>query len=137
MAFPDLIRPALEVDLFSKTRALAIFWTLLTLSLHVIPRETILEMPGGEKFVGSTILDKFAHAFLFGVLGFLWTRGFRFRVGMIVFIGLAYGVFLEACQAWLISGRSGSVADLIADVLGLTIGATVAVKGFRTNGNVP
>lgn len=115
----------------TRIRALAIFWTFMTMGLHSIPRKQILEIPGGQSFVTSTFMDKVTHAILFGILGFFWSRAFGYRALTTVLVGLGYGMFLEFCQEWLIPGRSGSVADLVADAMGLLIGATIAARGFR------
>ena len=117
----------------SRTRALAIFWTFSTLVLHAIPRKQILEMPGGQTFVATAFLDKVAHVVLFGVLGFLWQLGFRYRVWTTVILGMGYGIVLELGQEWLIAGRSGSFADLSADLVGLLIGTAIAARGSRTD----
>ena len=115
----------------SRTPALAYLWTLITLGLHVIPRAQIIGFPGGEIFVASTILDKLAHVILFGILGYLWKRGFGHRAFTTVLMGLGYGIVLELFQQWMVRGRTGSVADLIADAVGLAIGVAVAIRFSR------
>ncbi len=107
----------------SRPRIMAWFWSLMVLGLHSIPRARLLELPGGEKFISTTGSDKAAHVVLFGVFAFLWSRCFGNRLLMVVAAGLVYGGALEIYQEWLIPGRSGSMADLAADALGLVIGA--------------
>ena len=121
-----------EKVLMSRTTTLAYLWTAITFGLHAIPRARIIKLPGGEIFVASTILDKLAHVILFGILGFLWSRGFGYRAFTTVLMGLGYGIALELFQEWLVRGRTGSIADLIADGVGLVIGVAVAVRYSRS-----
>ena len=121
----------------SKARVLAVVWTFVTLGLHSIPRAQLLELPGGETLVSTSGSDKVAHVFLFGVLALLWTLGTGYRPLAVVAGGLAYGAILELYQEWLIPGRSGSLPDLVADAVGLAIGAGIAARWFRGKAGGP
>ena len=107
----------------TRPRVMAWIWSLVVLGLHSIPRARLLELPGGEKFIATSGSDKAAHVVLFGVFAFLWSRCFGNRLLTVVAAGLVYGGVLEIYQELLIPGRSGSMADLAADALGLVIGA--------------
>lgn len=71
----------------------------------------------------SAYSDKLVHASLFAVLGWLAVRGWvlapqrwRLMAGLLLF-----GVLTEALQSQ-IPGRSASLADWLADALGLAVG---------------
>src|SRR4051794_13990880 len=115
----------MEVCLMSRPRVLAWFWSFLLLVLHSIPRAGLLELPGGKQFVKTSGADKLAHVFLFGTFALLWLRSDKQRLLTILAVGLVYGAALELYQEWLIPGRSGSTDDLLADAVGLLIGAAV------------
>ena len=115
----------------TRPSVMAWIWSWVVFGLHSIPRARLLELPGGEKFASTSGSDKAAHVVLFGVFAFLWSRCFGNRLLTIVVAGLVYGGALEIYQEWLISGRSGSMADLAADALGLMIGAGVYAWRIR------
>jgi len=75
---------------------------------------------------GSAHPDKFAHALAFGAV--LWAGR---RAGLadrwLVPLLLAHAVLSEALQAWLLPGRSGDPADVVADVAGVVIAALLPV----------
>ena len=56
--------------------------------------------------------------------------GFPFLSLSVLAAGIAYGVALEFYQGWLISGRSASPADVLADAAGVALGIAMAA-GFR------
>ena len=115
----------------TRPRVMAWFWSLVVFALHSIPRARLLELPGGEKFIATSDSDKAAHVVLFGIFAFLWSRCFGNRPLTVIASGLVYGGVLEIYQEWLIPGRSGSMADLVADALGLVIGACACAWWVR------
>lgn len=75
--------------------------------------------------------DKWTHALLFTTLGWFamgaWrSRSKRQRLAWSL-LGLA--VATEALQTW-VPGRSPSLADFVADALGLTVGAWLGWRAF-------
>ena len=75
-------------------------------------------------------MDKWLHLFTFLILA-LWFSGqyarnsyWRLGAGLI-----AFGLLIEAGQAML-SYRSAEWADLVADILGIAIGLTIAAAGL-------
>ena len=106
-------------------RVLAWFWSIVLLGLHSIPRSRLLELPGGERMISTSGSDKAAHLVIFGVFALLWSRCYPNRLGNVVVAGLVYGAALEVYQGWLIAGRSGSLADLMADTVGLLSGVVL------------
>jgi VanZ family protein len=74
-------------------------------------------------------IDKWAHAFAFAVLA-LWFAGqyrpqsyWRIAIGL-----LAYGLLIELIQNSL-SHRQAEFYDVVADVVGIAIGLTLALLG--------
>lgn len=73
-------------------------------------------------------LDKWGHALAYGVLA-TWFMGFHprgrhWRVAVWLF---ALGATLEIAQAGMRIGRTGELADLFANTLGIGIGAMVSM----------
>ena len=71
---------------------------------------------------GVPHLDKVAHAVVFGAV--LWA-GRRAGISdrLLVPLLLAHALVSEALQAWLLPGRSGDPADVVADVAGVVLAA--------------
>jgi VanZ family protein len=80
-------------------------------------------------------LDKFAHAIEYGILAILigWAAtprrrwGWR-RAGLAVTLGLVVAVADEIYQG-LTPGRESSIYDVVADLVGLGLGAVVYERG--------
>lgn len=83
-------------------------------------------------------LDKWVHAFLFGALAFLMTRGSKKQMVsqsfstqstiLILFLCIAYGAIIELLQHFFTLNRQGDVFDLVADTLGAIIGFFMVYK---------
>jgi VanZ family protein len=73
-------------------------------------------------------LDKWGHALAYGLLT-AWFAGFypRARHWRVVAWLFVLGAALEVAQAGMRLGRTGELADLIANTLGIGIGAAVSV----------
>lgn len=72
--------------------------------------------------------DKIFHVLFFGLL---WWMGTRARVGSSVALALglmAFAVGIELAQALFTATRSASIADVIADGLGVLSGAWVTAR---------
>ena len=76
---------------------------------------------------GVPFLDKVVHALAFGAV--LWAGR---RAGIadrwLVPALLAHAVLSEALQAWLLPGRSGDPADVVADVGGVALAALLPAR---------
>ena len=105
---------------------LGVYWVLLAVATHV-RQFSVDGLPG----VGGLPLDKAMHVCAFAGLAALlvWSRwwprrSWAFNAAAAVGIGLVYGVVEEGTQPWF--GRTGSGWDLLADAVGLLLGAGVA-----------
>jgi hypothetical protein len=113
------------------TRGLALAWTILVLGLHSVPRYRLMQVPGGRALVGGSGPDKVLHVVLFAVLGVLWLRCFPRRPLRVLAAGIVYGMVLELYQGGLISGRTASPADALADTFGMLVGTALAARLFK------
>jgi len=112
---------------FKICRILALGWMFLIFWLSSIPK-----LPGPFLFYGQ---DKLAHAFVFGILAFLFARSFRpqkgdvpfMRVLLITLMVTVYGCFDEMHQLF-VPGRDMSVGDITADAAGGFIVAFILWK---------
>lgn len=78
-------------------------------------------------------LDKVAHLMAFSALAFVGYLGFPASRGMriaLLFGLLAYGALIEVLQLF-VPGRSSEWGDLLADVLGIALGAGLAAFLYR------
>ena len=114
---------------------LAGYWLVLVISTHW-PGLTAQDVPDW----GWLPFDKTMHAITFAGLAMLltWarplsTRGAAANAVAAFVIGLVYGALEELTQPWF--DRTGSWADLLADAVGLTIGATVGYAVWRFASN--
>ena len=67
----------------------------------------------------------FAFLVIFGYREEYCTRDKKYRIKLQVItllITLAYGALTEALQAYIFSGRYGSIYDFLADVIGCVLG---------------
>jgi VanZ family protein len=106
-----------------RARTLTIVWTLLIFLLCLIPGN---ELPG----VKIPMADKWAHFILFGIFSLLWmcaAPGTKFTRLFIAFAaGCLLGWIVEELQGALVSlGRSKSLQDIYADVIGSAIGVII------------
>jgi VanZ family protein len=77
-------------------------------------------------------IDKVAHFFMYGTLGWLVTWGWlRARVPKRLFIALIFAMGVGAADEIhqrVVPNRSSDFKDWIADALGVTVAATIALK---------
>ena len=57
-------------------------------------------------------------------------------IGIALAIGAVYGILTEIMQETLVPGRTGSVYDWIADVIGCLLGAIIAYFLLRDRNNL-
>ena len=111
---------------------------MLTLVSLLAPANRILTfklwmvkwLPGGKWLDRNDVTayaDKWVHFSLFALLGYLAVRAWQLKSQRQRWLLVIFGCALatECLQNW-IPGRSPSVADLIADFLGLCLGATIS-----------
>jgi len=102
-------------------------WALLLLLLGSRPPDALPHPPW--LFEGA---DKLAHFGFYGVLGFLWARG-RTGKGRAFIEGALVGALWGVLDEWIQSfvGRDADRLDLLADVLGASVGAWIGHRTFR------
>jgi VanZ family protein len=101
---------------------------LLLLMLAVVSWFAFVPVPFDDR---DLPLDKARHLLAFASLAWVAAQGFgppARRGGRIAAALLAYGVFIELVQAG-IPGRHASVADVLANALGIALGLVLA-RGF-------
>jgi VanZ family protein len=108
----------------------ASLWTIIILVLTLMPGKAIPD-------VGFFNADKLVHFFVFGLLMVLTSyaiakmkvvRGTPDNPMMISFIySVALGIAIEVLQQF-VPGRSFSVADMIANTIGVTLGYFAFIK---------
>ncbi|TCC54967.1 VanZ family protein [Kribbella pittospori] len=74
--------------------------------------------------------DKFAHMFLFGSVAFL---GLKLRISARWLLGalVANAVVSELAQYFLLPQRDGDPFDVLADLIGVALGAWLGFRVFR------
>lgn len=106
---------------------LASLWAAAVLVLTLMPSRDVPAWPWAEQVQ----LDKFVHAFLFGMQSLLLGLAladfgaWRSRIGPLAVaavVAIAYGGMIELLQEGMGAGRHGDVLDLLADAAGALIG---------------
>ena len=106
---------------------LALLWALGILVLTLMPSSDVPHWP----WAAQVHLDKFVHAFLFGVQGVLLGLAFANRRTwrspahpflLALLIAILFGALIEVLQEDMGAGRSGDVWDLVADGAGALLG---------------
>lgn len=108
------------------TNYLAISWTILIIFIVFIPGN---QLPNHSKWFEVFQVDKIIHVFLFAPFAFLWLLNYYLRnmldiqLKWIIFlIGVSLAIATELIQFYFIKGRSGNMADGIADIFGIVVG---------------
>jgi VanZ family protein len=103
------------------------------LVLTLMPAGDVPAWPWAERVQ----LDKWVHAFLFGVQGVLLGMALLqmgptgHRTGLLVIatlLAITYGGLIEVLQASMGDGREGDVMDLLADTAGALLGLLWMVR---------
>jgi VanZ family protein len=99
------------------------------LAVAVLASLAVLFTPGDDVPSGPVGVDKFVHLALFTALALAgcWAG---VRPGVVAVVLVAYATVSEVVQALAPLERSGSFADGLADVLGVTLGL-LAWAGIR------
>jgi VanZ family protein len=108
--------------------AMAIFWTLVIMTLCWLPREAVHQLEDESSWFKVPNFDKLVHAGIFVVFAVLWTRVWSAprRFVWTALAGLSLAVITEVVQGLPVVGRDASVADALTDVAGVLIGFMVA-----------
>lgn len=104
-------------------RWLAIIWTIVILIGCLTPHEDI---PG--PLIAWN--DKVLHVAIFAPFSFLWIQA-GFRTNKVLIAGVLLGGLIEALQGLLPINRSADWVDLLADSLGIMVGAGLALLWSR------
>ncbi len=106
----------------------AIVWTIVIFFIIAIPGSSIPESP----LFLIPHFDKIIHAAIYLLLGLLLTYGFakqrdkkffnRNKYTLAIVFCVLYGILTELIQHFYISGRSGELADVIANISGSLAG---------------
>ncbi|MEO5585673.1 MAG: VanZ family protein [Flavobacteriales bacterium] len=106
---------------------LAVLWAGAVLVITLMPSRDVPAWPWAEKVQ----LDKFVHAFLFGMQSLLLGMAlagmgeWRSRIGpsaVAAVAAIAFGGVIELLQESMGAGRHGDILDLLADAAGAIIG---------------
>lgn len=93
----------------------------LALALGVL---VLCSIPGASlPRVRLLTVDKLAHIIMFAGLGWAWLRAYPDRPRWVLLGGTVFAVLTEVWQSTLPIGRTGEVADAVADVIGLAMAA--------------
>lgn len=115
-------------------------WAAFILLLCGLPGEDLPNIDIWE----INIEDKIAHMGVFAILAVLAVRGLyksklhRVSFSSLIFVavlGSAYGGLTELLQGWVFPSRFASVADFIADALGMILGTLFANWYFSKQSN--
>lgn len=97
----------------------AIFWTIIIVISCLISMKTIEETTNVQKG------DKYVHFIFYFVFTILWYFFIRIKAGntvktraIVFFLGLVFGLIIEACQHFFTKDRSADVHDVIANSSG-------------------
>lgn len=106
------------MSLFSKKIVPAFSWMLVIFLLCLLP---------GSEFPKFTFLDKihfdkFVHLCLYAILFWLFYYSKQLSVIVIAIICITQGVFIEFIQGNYIPFREFSFADIVANILGVSLG---------------
>ena len=94
---------------------------------------------GFDKVVHLLMYAGFVFAILWGYREPFKEKGKAYRqkaIGMALAIGAVYGVLTEIMQETVVPGRTGSVYDWIADLVGCILGAIIAYFLLRDRNNL-
>lgn len=114
----------------------AVLWALAILVLTLMPGSDVPGWPWAERVQ----LDKFVHAFLFGVqcvllglaLAQVWPGRRIGPLALAAVLALCFGGVIELLQEAMGEGRHGDLADLLADAVGVLLG--FVLMGRRRGG---
>jgi len=111
-------------------------WALFILAACMVPAQHLQPFSFGDIFG----MDKLIHFICHATLIFLYLLGTKIRLGRILdnkqmllaVIGvIAYGLFIELMQHFLVASRMFDIGDLIANIAGCVTGFLLFRIGFN------
>ncbi len=123
----------------SRRSFLAWSWTMVILALCWTPRVLLPVRESGPRPLVIPHLDKAVHFGIFAVFAFLWMRvGTRpDRTGRVAAAGLLLALVSELGQLMPFVGRDASLADGLADSIGVALGIVAYRLSQRRVGDRP
>ncbi len=113
-------------------------WALFLLILSGVPGNYIPHVITFREWMHP---DKIVHLLVYGIFVWLLIRGFRKQSAfnrlkkhasvISLIIGIVFGLMTEVMQAYIFTGRSGSIYDWFADILGCLLGWLVYLIFFK------
>lgn len=97
-------------------KILPIYWAILTYMLLKPTGDT------AHHFLFFKGIDKVVHFLVFAILGFLFSIVFRKSNFLFFVIMFLYALLTEILQGVMSLGRSFEIWDLVADMLGVSVG---------------
>ncbi|MBK8621884.1 MAG: VanZ family protein [Saprospiraceae bacterium] len=110
----------------------ALVWTAVILILSLLSAAKMKEL----QVVNIIGMDKAGHIFFYVILSFLWAKATGVDIksqGLIIFLCISFGFFLEILQFYLSIGRTFDFYDGFANVIGVFIGIFLFNKTLKTN----
>ena len=115
---------AVEPSVFDTKMFRILLWTFAMALFYVaVP----IPMPGGEQGTLS-VFDKATHVFAYGFLTLLGLAG-RYAATPLAMSLLLHGTLLEVCQGLFTTYRTASLADWLADGMGIAVALLLAGLG--------
>ena len=102
------------------------------LAATVVANLALLYWPRTVATGGAPHLDKVVHLVSFAAVAWAGTRA-EVRTAVLVPLLVVHAVCSEVVQAWLLAGRSGDPADVVADLTGILLGVLAATRPGRAS----
>jgi hypothetical protein len=121
-------RSAARAHLRGYRLAMAMFWTVVIMTLCWLPRDVVHRFEGDSTWLTVPNFDKVVHAGIFIVFAVLWARvlGSPRRLFWIALGGFGFAVATEVGQLLPAVGRDANVADALTDIVGVVVGLAMA-----------
>ncbi|MFI5218597.1 MAG: VanZ family protein [Bacteroidia bacterium] len=125
--------------MFFKYNLAGITWAVVIFILCIIPGNLLPDL----SWWSLLSFDKLVHAFVFGVLVFLFGKGFIRQysfdilklhpIKCAIIISVIYGGLLEIMQSTLLIERTGDIKDFVANTIGCSLGGFVFHRFNKKN----
>lgn len=96
-------------------------WILMMIAITIQSSISNISLPD----IGITFTDKLAHFGVFGIMGWVLTRGMIMsRVKYAILVALIIGFIFAITDEWhqsKVPGRDADVLDVVADLIGLIV----------------
>lgn len=100
-------------------------WILMMIAITIESSISNIKLPN----IGLNFTDKLAHFVVFGIMGWVLTRGMilskiKYPVLISILIGFVFAIIDEWHQSF-VPGRDSDVLDVLADLIGLIVFANI------------